>query len=147
MKKGMVFNIQHFSYHDGPGIRTVVFLKGCPLRCKWCANPESQILQPQMGWTRGECIHCKCCVHGASCINCRFDEAETLHWDQRKLTDEEQKMLRKVCPSEAFHLIGKEMTVSEVLEQAEKDKAFYATSGGGDHPVRRRTIDAAGVHP
>ena len=59
--KGTIFNIQRFSVHDGPGIRTVVFLKGCPLRCKWCANPESQDRCPELAWTKSKCIKCNSC--------------------------------------------------------------------------------------
>ena len=60
---GIVFNIQKFSIHDGPGIRTTVFLKGCPLRCKWCANPESQLSQIQVLYDKEKCAHCGTCVH------------------------------------------------------------------------------------
>ena len=60
---GIVFNIQKFSIHDGPGIRTTVFLKGCPLRCKWCANPESQLSQVQILYDREKCAHCGTCTH------------------------------------------------------------------------------------
>lgn len=60
---GIVFNIQKFSIHDGPGIRTTVFLKGCPLRCKWCANPESQLSQVQILYDKEKCAHCGTCTH------------------------------------------------------------------------------------
>ena len=63
MSKGMVFNIQKFSIHDGPGIRTTVFLKGCPLRCQWCSNPESQLDHIQILYDQEKCVHCQTCVH------------------------------------------------------------------------------------
>ena len=61
--KGIVFNIQKFSIHDGPGVRTTVFLKGCPLRCKWCSNPESQLSRVQIMYHSDNCLHCQKCVH------------------------------------------------------------------------------------
>ena len=63
MNKGMIFNIQKFSIHDGPGIRTTVFLKGCPLKCQWCSNPESQLDHIQILYDYDKCIHCQQCVH------------------------------------------------------------------------------------
>ena len=77
---GIIYNIQHFSVHDGPGIRTVIFEKGCPLRCKWCANPESQRPFTEMGWTGGECIGCGQCTEKLKDLGCRFENGE-LNWD------------------------------------------------------------------
>ena len=62
MKKGLIFNIQKFSIHDGPGIRTTVFFKGCPLKCKWCSNPESQLHKLQILYDFEKCVHCKKCL-------------------------------------------------------------------------------------
>ena len=129
MADGIVFNIQNFSIHDGPGIRTVVFLKGCPLRCRWCANPESQRKEIEMGWTKGECIHCSECERKLTDINAAFDEQGVLNWDRYGKIDPER--YEKVCPSKAFHVIGKRMTSEEVINEAIKDKAFFDTSGGG----------------
>ena len=128
MNRGIVFNIQHFSVHDGPGIRTVVFLKGCPLRCRWCANPESQLAYPQMGWTAKECIGCKCCVNELKKLRCRFEE-ERLKWDDN--VRDLPEGAGDVCPSGAFHVIGKSMSVAEVLDEVEKDQKFYENSHGG----------------
>ncbi|MDO4623312.1 MAG: glycyl-radical enzyme activating protein, partial [Eubacteriales bacterium] len=129
-KTGIVFNIQHFSIQDGPGIRTTVFLKGCPLRCRWCANPESQRHGIEMGWTKGECLYCESCIAGLPTFNCRFDEAGDLYWDRKaKITD--QKAVGSVCPSQAFHVIGEERTAEHVLEEVIKDKPFFNYSGGG----------------
>ena len=68
--KGIVFNIQKFSIHDGPGVRTTVFLKGCPLRCKWCSNPESQLSRVQIMYHSDNCLHCQKCVHTCP-LGCR----------------------------------------------------------------------------
>ena len=130
--KGIVFNIQHFSIHDGPGIRTVVFLKGCPLRCRWCANPESQKPYPELGWSKGECIGCKSCINALKELQCRFDEGKGIVWNNEVHLDEEAAVqVRRLCPSEALHVIGENKSVEEILEQVEKDMAFYKTSGGG----------------
>lgn len=124
---GTVFNIQHFSVHDGPGIRTVVFLKGCPLHCRWCANPESQVCKSELGWEKKQCIGCKECVKIAG-MNCRFENG-TLLWDADKEID--PKLIKRTCPSEALHVIGEEKTACEVLDEVEKDLEFYLQSGGG----------------
>nr|MCR4653194.1 glycyl-radical enzyme activating protein [Eubacterium sp.] len=119
------------SVHDGKGIRTVVFLKGCPLRCAWCANPESQRAVPEMGWTKGLCIGCGECRKKLPNLSCHFEEGGEgrLFWDTGASFDPEAA--RKVCPSEAFHVIGKEMSAEEVLEEVLRDRAFYDSSFGG----------------
>lgn len=127
-KTGIVFNIQNFSIHDGSGVRTVVFLKGCPLHCRWCANPESQRFSPQMGWSSKECIGCGECVRELKELGCCFKEGR-LFWEDEKVKIPDDA--DTVCPSRAFHLIGKERTVEDVLREVEKDQKFYETSGGG----------------
>lgn len=122
--KGKVFNIQKYSIHDGLGIRTNVFLKGCPLRCQWCSNPESQSLLSSILITESKCIGCgKCaqvCYAGVMknrpinrklCIRCGLCE--------------------KYCPTGAVTLAGHEMTLSEVMSEIKKDSVFYHTSDGG----------------
>lgn len=127
---GRIFNIQHFSVHDGPGIRTVVFVKGCPLKCKWCANPESQVCKTELGWTKSECLHCKTCFR-LSDLNCHFENDE-LFWSKNAIINKEKASeVKKTCPSQALHVIGEEKTVEEVLAEVEKDDAFYSESGGG----------------
>lgn len=100
--KGLIFNIQRYSIQDGSGIRTIVFLKGCPLHCPWCCNPESQSFQIEQVKIYDRCIHCK---------NCSNSEVE--------------------CPADAITVFGKYMSVKEVLNEIEKDEIFYNTSGGG----------------
>lgn len=124
---GTVFNIQHFSVHDGPGIRTVVFLKGCPLRCRWCANPESQVCKSQLGWEKKQCIGCKECAKLPE-LKCHF-ENEALVWDENKPLD--VKQIKRACPTQALHVIGEDKTAVEVLDEVEKDLEFYNQSGGG----------------
>lgn len=126
--KGLIFNIQRFSVHDGPGIRTVVFEKGCPLRCKWCANPESQIPTPQLAWTKSKCIGCGECSRSNLKCSPYFSEDE-LYWDN--LDDGDVAAIDKVCPSKALHVIGYETTVSEVIKQIDRDSIFYGDEEGG----------------
>lgn len=127
--KGLVFNIQRYSVHDGPGIRTIVFLKGCPLRCKWCANPESQEAVPQIAWNKKACIGCKLCEKNLPEIGCHFDAKAGPTWHAKWPFDAEK--IRKNCPAEAMTVIGEERTVDDVLKDVEKDAPFYAESGGG----------------
>lgn len=125
---GIVFNIQHFSIHDGPGIRTVVFLKGCTLRCKWCANPESQSLNPEMAWEKDDCIGCGSCIKDLKGMSVRFEE-DRLYWDSDGSFID--KSVENICPSKAFHVIGKEMSESQVIDEISRDIPFFTTSGGG----------------
>ena len=119
MKKGRVFNFQHFSNEDGPGIRTTVFLQGCNLHCPWCHNPESQSYCTEIMFFRQKCIGCGRCIKvcpqkmpgGEFCLHCGAC-AET-------------------CPAEARVAYGKEMTVDEVVEEVIQDKDMYEISGGG----------------
>lgn len=131
---GIIFNIQHYSVHDGPGIRTVVFLKGCPLRCLWCANPESQKPECQMAWDREKCIGCRSCIEELGSLSCRFEEGAGLKWEdpaEDRDHPADWEAIAGVCPSEAFHVIGRRATVEEVLSEVEKDAVFYGNSGGG----------------
>ena len=129
---GIIFNIQHFSIHDGPGIRTVVFLKGCPLRCRWCANPESQNPNPEVAWTKGECIGCQCCMDQLGELELGQEEGKGIIWnDQIPIDEERAAKVKRCCPSEALHVIGERKSVAEILDEVEKDRAFYKTSKGG----------------
>ena len=126
MKTGIVFNIQKFSIHDGDGIRTCVFLKGCPLRCIWCHNPESLDRTPVLSFNNQKCSSCGRCI--AEC-SARTIESGYLEIDRDKCV----KCGKCVdyCLNDANEIIGKEMTTSEVLNEVMKDKIFYDTSGGG----------------
>jgi len=128
MLTGIVFNVQRFSIHDGPGIRTTVFLKGCPLRCFWCHNPEGLKRQPEVQFFPQKCILCGECV--ALCEH----EAHSL--DAQGHTYVRERCVRcgkciEACCAEAVQFAGKEMTVEQVVVEALRDRAFYDTSGGG----------------
>jgi len=127
-RTGMVFDIKKFAIHDGPGIRTTVFLKGCPLRCAWCHNPESQKLKPEISFLRSKCIGCgycfKACPQGAHAM-----KAEQHTLDRAKCVV--CGSCTKECYAQALELSGKPMSVGEVLAEVMKDKAFYDNSGGG----------------
>ncbi|MEI8347744.1 MAG: glycyl-radical enzyme activating protein [Pseudomonadota bacterium] len=104
----LVFNIQRYSLADGPGIRTTIFLKGCPLRCLWCHNPESLSSQIQLSFNEARCIRCGQC-------------------EQVKSPEEKAQ----VCPTESKEMVGKWMEAAELLREILKDQAYFESSGGG----------------
>ena len=126
--KGTIFNIQKFSVNDGPGIRTTVFMKGCPLRCLWCHNPESNSVKQELFYDPRKCISCRACM--AVCDNgCHiFDEAE--HTFIREGCTACGKCA-SVCMAGALEAVGDEKTVEEVIAEVMKDEVFYENSGGG----------------
>src|SRR5512140_3145083 len=124
--KGIVLNIQHFCTHDGPGIRTNVFLKGCSLRCKWCSNPESIRPRSELAYNASRCIgkvECGFCLKEcpeAALFTVDSDVKVQINWD---LCTNCAKCV-PVCPPNALYLFGKEMTVDEVLAEVEQDSSF-----------------------
>ena len=125
-----VTNIQKFSIHDGDGIRTTVFFKGCPLRCVWCHNPETQAYPPQLQFDRAKCTGCGFCVR--VCPN----QAVTVDpMTGKSVTDPSKCDLcgrcAKACPVSAREVIGREYTVRELVREVMKDEMFYEESGGG----------------
>lgn len=130
--RGLIFNIQKFSLHDGSGIRTLIFLKGCPLACKWCANPEGQSYTPELAYNPDKCIgeaECDRCraVCDVGAIGLREDGKAEI---KREMCTDCGKCV-EACPSQALELFGKSMDVEEVIRIVEEDSRFYARSGGG----------------
>ncbi len=125
---GLVFNIQRFSVNDGPGIRTTVFLKGCPLHCKWCHNPESISPDAQLILRSDRCIRCGDCF--ALCKNHAVRRVEGGFATVRDLCVECGECV-EVCNAEAREIAGKEMSKADVMKEVEKDVIFYEQSGGG----------------
>lgn len=119
--RGMVFDIQRYSLHDGPGLRTNVFLKGCPLRCPWCANPESQSMQPELSFSAHNCIDCG--QWGESCRTC-FAAPDS---KQDTVVLAERVTL---CPTGALHWIGEMRTAGDVIAEVLRDAPFYGEDGG-----------------
>lgn len=127
-KTGVVSEIERWALDDGPGIRTLVFLKGCPLRCQWCANPESQIGERQIGILSQKCIDCGNCT--AVCPNGVALAASQGGFKDRRLCAKCGKCI-EACPSGAREWIGEYMSVDQVMDIIRKDMAFYRRSGGG----------------
>jgi pyruvate formate lyase activating enzyme len=128
MKSGIVFDVKRFSIHDGPGIRTTVFLKGCPLTCWWCHNPESQDAAPELMLRPNRCIHCSACVDACPNGALTWRQGEP-HTDAGRCTG--CGTCTQVCYAEARQMVGQAMTVEDVLDQITRDVAFYDESGGG----------------
>lgn len=121
----MIFNIQKCSIHDGKGLRTLVFFKGCPLKCKWCANPESQSYQTEIMESRAKCIGCGFCR--SVCQKAAIKEDGTI---DRTLCDKCMKCV-DLCYAESKKAVGRDYSLQELYSEIEKDKPFYKLYGGG----------------
>lgn len=124
---GLVFDLQHYAVHDGPGIRTLVFLKGCPLRCRWCCNPESQAFVPELRHSRVRCKECgRCatvCPHHAVSPGPMFDRRLCLRCVERPCVE--------ACVESALAISGERLAADEVVRRVAQDLDFYRNSGGG----------------
>jgi glycyl-radical enzyme activating protein len=125
---GTIFDIMKFAIHDGPGIRTTVFLKGCPLKCLWCHNPESQKREKEISFIPGKCIGC------GWCFECCPQQAHVMQNGKHVLLRDRCVrcgVCAEKCYAKAIEVIGRDITVGEVLAEVLKDKPFYDNSGGG----------------
>ena len=123
-----ITNIERFATHDGPGIRTTVFFKGCPLHCPWCANPETQKMEPAFFYTQNKCVHCQTCIMNCPMHALHFEQ-DWLHWDEQKCIHCQTCV--ENCLKDAIEFQGHPTTVEAILEEVLKDKAYYDNSNGG----------------
>jgi len=139
-KKATVFDIQRFSIHDGPGIRTTVFLKGCNLNCKWCHNPESISSSYELYWDVNNCVNCRRCA--AVCK----ENVHLFNFDKNNNVDANNsdikhvvvrsrcnfcKRCEEVCPAQAIKVVGNSITINDLILMVLRDELFYKNSGGG----------------
>jgi pyruvate formate lyase activating enzyme len=124
----VIFNLQKFSLHDGPGIRTVVFFKGCPLHCPWCSNPESQSFIPQVSVNHQTCIRCQACVR--SCPNHAIRLIDNRIVIDHQLCDQNGVCITN-CPTDSLKMEGYQPTYDQLIEKIMQDWDFYEESGGG----------------
>ncbi len=129
MSEGIIFDIKRYAIHDGPGIRTTVFMKGCPLRCIWCHNPESQLMNFEIMYIEYKCIHCHTCVMVCPEKVIYFDDEEHQHFDREKCTY--CGLCTDNCPTGALEFVGRKISVEELIREIEKDITLFDSSGGG----------------
>lgn len=129
-RKALIFNVQKYNIYDGPGVRTLVFFKGCPLRCKWCSNPEGLEAKYQVMFKKDLCIDCGACVSVCP-VNIHTISRESKHEINRNIDCLGCRKCEQVCTQSALSIVGEMKTISELMEIIEEDKSFYDLSGGG----------------
>lgn len=128
MNQARIFNIQRFSLHDGPGIRTTVFFKGCNLKCRWCHNPESIEKQLRLQYLKDHCILCMECVK--ACKNgAMYVKEDGPAWDEKKCRKDFK--CAEACMPEALKIVGRDISPLDIIKEVVKDKEMYQISGGG----------------
>jgi pyruvate formate lyase activating enzyme len=129
MTEGIVFDLKKYSINDGPGIRTTVFLKGCPLRCQWCHNPEGQSFQPELMVRASRCLEgCSECL--VSCQPGALSKMDGVPVVDREICNACGRCA-EACPTQALEIVGRRISSSELISEIEKDRIFYEESGGG----------------
>lgn len=133
-QSGIIFNTQKYSIYDGPGVRTIIFFKGCPLNCKWCSNPEGISRNYDIMYTDSRCTKCGICMSncdkGIHTIQRSYD-GNIIHKIDRSTKCIGCKNCESKCPTKAIRIAGEEKTVDEIVSIIEEDSIFYMTSGGG----------------
>lgn len=128
-RKALIFNIQKYNLYDGPGIRTLVFFKGCPLRCLWCSNPEGQLRSYQILFKKDRCVDCGACA--AACPAGVHVMANSRHVIKRDVECVGCRKCEQACAQSALSVTGEYRTISEIMDVIEEDRPFYQSSGGG----------------
>ena len=129
-RQAMIFNVQKYSIYDGPGVRTIVFFKGCPLRCQWCANPEGIDRRFQVMYKESICSNCRTCIDVCP-MGIHYMDEQGLHQVRRDLACSGCRSCEKACPMAALNITGEIRTISELMEVIHEDDMFYEQSGGG----------------
>ncbi|MFV0518553.1 MAG: choline TMA-lyase-activating enzyme [Aminipila sp.] len=130
-RKATIFNVQKYNMYDGPGVRTLVFFKGCPLRCKWCANPEGLEKKFQVMFKTNACVNCGACVSVCPVGIHTISKDNQKHEVLRNIDCLGCQKCVEVCNARALTIVGEVKTISELLSIVEEDKPFYEVSGGG----------------
>lgn len=123
-----VMEIERFAIHDGPGIRSVVFMQGCPLHCPWCANPESQTPGPKILYDKNKCVRCHTCLKNCPEHLITFD-GHRMQFERNKCTG--CRICQNYCPAKAINIIGKQYSISEIFDVLKRDRVYYEESNGG----------------
>lgn len=123
-----ICNLERFATHDGEGIRTVVFFQGCPLRCPWCANPESQQIKTYLMYDQHKCVGCRQCEKNCPSSAIEFID-DKFHWHESKCIN--CKTCEDMCLNDAISFVGEKLSIDEIMNEVLKDKEYYENSNGG----------------